>query len=476
MQSRIWATLLALVLMAGCQPDKSTTEVKSPQTNQAALDAGTPKPEPVETPDLGKLTDAGSDTDGAAEAVQEGPYAPISKEALAELQQVRADPEPEELTQGRHYVTSDEYAHYLFRKVIDDMGGVYIGLGTDQNYFLAGWSKPDVMILYDFDQYIVDLHSVYGVLFKRAKTPVEFLELFSTKMETSVVEDIQKAFPDEKTAKKLTKMYTRHRRQILRRLKFTQKTCQLEGVDTFVDNQKQYDHIAGLWREGRVMAVRGDLTKDKTMADIAAWAKKHKQTVRTVYLSNAEYYFPFETGSYRSNISGLPMDEKSLFVHTFPRSKKFYKYVFETGPTYQAWVTSGKVADLRELIRKASRRVEPQFYMMTKMPDGTEPNIDMFKQAEVWAEERKKAIEDPSLATVELTANPNGFLVIDNRRVGVVTPGKIRLKPGKHKIRLKFETGELSEEQEIEVKKGQKLTLEFEPPPANSADMGTPSP
>ena len=40
-------------------------------------------------------------------------------------------------------------------------------------------------------------------------------------------------------------------------------------MPTFLDDQEQYDHIRSLWATGRVLAIRGDLTADQTMLDLA---------------------------------------------------------------------------------------------------------------------------------------------------------------------------------------------------------------
>ena len=80
-----------------------------------------------------------------------------------------------------HYTRSNETRHYLFKSPINEIGGIHVGVGAEQNYIFAGWSKPKVMILMDFDQWIVDLHRAYSVMFAKAETPDAFIELWQKK-------------------------------------------------------------------------------------------------------------------------------------------------------------------------------------------------------------------------------------------------------------------------------------------------------
>lgn len=289
-----------------------------------------------------------------------------------DFQKIRRDPPPEQLTQGHSYLTSDESELYLFKDVVTPRGGLYVGLGTDPNYVFAAWSNAEAAVFMDFDQNVVDLHRVYGAFFLAAKTPAEFLQLWDKTNEAQAHAAID-AF-DAKRAKWLKRIYTQGRKKVLARLIWMRDHWPEKGAQTFVSDQTQYDYCVRLWKEGRVYSVRGDLTKDKTMSDIAKFAKRRGLNITTLYLTNAEYYFTFATGDYVKNITGLPMVDDSVVLHTFPRSQKEYRYIYETGPVYQAWVKSGKVADLRELMQRRAKRVEGQewLFRITKLPNGVD--------------------------------------------------------------------------------------------------------
>ena len=59
---------------------------------------------------------------------------------------------------------------------MDDLKGVLVGVGADQLYMIASWMNPDVLVPLDFDSVIVDLHRIYGVIFKSATNTTEFLD------------------------------------------------------------------------------------------------------------------------------------------------------------------------------------------------------------------------------------------------------------------------------------------------------------
>jgi hypothetical protein len=49
----------------------------------------------------------------------------------------------------------------------------------------------------------------------------------------------------------------------------------------------------------------------------------------------------------------LPYDERSLVLHTKPYDGDYYRYVYQSGLGYQAWLRSGKVRSWCELFAYA---------------------------------------------------------------------------------------------------------------------------
>ncbi len=267
----------------------------------------------------------------------------LSPELREQLRAVRADPPPRTITRGRHYFVSNENQHHLFHRVIADRGGIQVGVGTEQNYLLAGWARPEILVLMDFDEWVVDLNRVYGLLFERARTPDELVELWSYARRQQVLGWIKQRWPEQNTHFKKVRAFNQGQADVHHRLQRLQRRHRSRGIPSFVDDQQHYEVVASLWRQGRVLSVRGDLTQDRTMNDITKFARASALPVRLLYLSNAEDYFKYEAGSFRANMLALPYDERSVVLHTKPYDGDYYRYVYQSGLNYQAWLRSGKV-------------------------------------------------------------------------------------------------------------------------------------
>ena len=115
--------------------------------------------------------------DSCKENSGSGSIGPIPKAWADAFNAVRADPKPDKLTKDSHFFVSDEQRHDLFRQDVKNLGGVFIGLGTDQNYLMAAWARPEVLVPLDFDQMVVNLHFAFRVIFLNAKTKEEARKL-----------------------------------------------------------------------------------------------------------------------------------------------------------------------------------------------------------------------------------------------------------------------------------------------------------
>ncbi len=273
-----------------------------------------------------------------AALAQPAALTPLSAEVRKALEAVRADPPPKSLILNRHYSISNELRQYLYRHKIKPAGGMYIGVGSDQNYVLGGWARPQIMVLFDFDQWIVDLHAIYGLMFVTASNPGELIKLWHHRSRAQVEALIRTPARSKARADRLMKIYKATRRKIYRHLRWIRKEYGKKRVKTFLSSQEQYDHIAALYRTNRVFAVRGDFTGERTLKDLAAFGKRFKIPVRMLYLSNVEFYFTYDKGRYRQNILDLAFGEPSLVLHTVVRTSSRYRYVYHTGQNFQKWM------------------------------------------------------------------------------------------------------------------------------------------
>jgi hypothetical protein len=293
------------------------------------------------------------------------------------LHALRADPPPRAITRQRHYFTSNENQHYLLRDVLADLGGIHMGVGAEQNYLYAGWARSEVVICLDFDQWIAELHWVYGILFEHASSPEELIALWAYREQKRVRGWIQERWPEQKDHWRKLRAFGEARADVEQRLMRLAARHQRLKVASFLTDQGQFDWVRELWRTGRVMPVRGDLTQGTAVKDVAAFARAAGLSLRSLYLSNAEDYFSYDAGHFRDNMLALPFDQRSVIVRTKPYDGHYYEYIYQPGLKFHAWLKSGRVATMCELAR-FSRRAQgasqhKDLYTLLAPPSQKEP-------------------------------------------------------------------------------------------------------
>lgn len=269
-----------------------------------------------------------------------------------------SDPAPPELIRDSHYWISNEDHLELFHGAVKDKGGVYLGVGSDQNYLLGAWARAEVLVLMDFDQSIVDLHRVYRLLFLAAETPEEFLRLWRRESRAEVRRLIQENAGSRFERASLLRAYGTARWAVERRLNRVVAQMAKASLPCFVVDADDYAHIRGLYVGNKVLIARGDLTAERTVAAIGRLTKRAGKKVGVLYLSNAEQYFPYD-GNYRSNMHGLPLDERSVVVRTSGQrgithvKGTYYHYNTQSGSSFLSWLEDAKTRDVRMMLRYA---------------------------------------------------------------------------------------------------------------------------
>lgn len=349
----------------------------------------------VTTPSLAQ------DTNEAAPAkVEPKSEAAASDDKLAGFRKLRRDKPPEAITRDTHYWTGNEDNLQLFHPHVKDLGGVYIGVGTDQNYLMAGWAKSDVLVLMDFDQSIVDIHGVYRAIFKTAKTPEEFLDLWHAKKRKTVRKLVKEEFKKEKRKKwAALKAYGTARWSIYRRLVRIRDQFKDLEMGSFLSDQAQYDHIRKLYLDEKVFRVRGDLTAPRAMRSIGKAAKAADLPVRILYLSNAEQYFTYKR-AFRKNIKALPLDDKSVIIRTSGwrrfksvKGKDYYHYNVQSGPSMLAFVNNRKVIGVANVLKIAPPGEIRGFTVVTETDFAAAQKAAKQRKKEAWKKKQaaKKA-------------------------------------------------------------------------------------
>jgi len=280
------------------------------------------------------------------------------------------DPPPKELGginddfKGRHYTAGDEFRLHLFAPKVKDLGGGYLGVGSDQAYILIGWARSEVAWLTDYDPLVVALHRAYRVFFLHADDAQEFVRLWSADGQNDAVE-LVRAKLQGADAKAAIAAYRASRGLVAVRLAKIRRALKAAGAPCFLDDPAAYDHIRGLYQRDRIRALGANLLADKGIAGVAAAAKALQVQIHTLYLSNAEEYWSY-TPQYRSNILALPLGERALVLRTLSGWKKNgdYCYHVQTAASYLGYLRA-KVWKVFGIMRCGDKSEEASLKLLT---------------------------------------------------------------------------------------------------------------
>lgn len=290
--------------------------------------------------------------------------APVIPPGLGEVARLPSDPAPAKLTNDTHYLVSNERRLDLLREDIAGKGGVYLGVGAAQNYLLAGWAAPSFMVLLDFDQDVVDLHTIHVAFLAHANDGAAFEALWSEASDPTATRLLAVAASDRARAVRLRALYDRARPEIASSLAKTRARFEELGVSNYLDDDAHYAAVATLARTGRIIAKRGDFTEPGVVAALAQALEQAHARLGVLYLSNIEQYFMYGRG-FRDNVEALPMGENTTVLRTLPAKPAGFEYITQRGDHMQAWVRRKDVRSVYRirgmkpgLERPASTRIE----------------------------------------------------------------------------------------------------------------------
>jgi hypothetical protein len=253
-------------------------------------------------------------------------------------------------------------------------GGVYIGVGPEQNFTYIGALQPKIAIIVDIRRQNMILHLWYKALFEISQDRAEFVSrLFARPrppgLDTSTATDSMFALyeslpPDsayfEASFHDVQRQLTRVRglpldTADLAALRHVAEAFYLGGPDIdynfpryraggffargrmptylelmiatdaegvnrgFLGNEPNFRRIKTLHTRNLIIPVVGDFGGPKALRSIAGYLKEHDATVTAVYTSNVEQYL-FQSGDawrrYYENVRTLPLDESSTFIRS----------------------------------------------------------------------------------------------------------------------------------------------------------------
>lgn len=253
-------------------------------------------------------------------------------------------------------------------------GGVYLGVGPDQNFSYMAQQRPALAFILDIRRDNLLQHLLFKALFHEASTRVEYLSLLlgvaapgDAGWETASVDAILEwvsAAPggegsDEASLaweRILERVRTfgltldeadevtlqRFHDEFVRRgldLRFTTlgqpplpffptfgellAARDLSGEEgSYLANHGDFVYLKGLQEANRVVPVVGDLAGDRALRSIGDQVRQRDLVVRAFYVSNVEFYLAGDGtfARFAETVAALPMDDFSVIVRSvFPQ-------------------------------------------------------------------------------------------------------------------------------------------------------------
>lgn len=258
-----------------------------------------------------------------------------------------------------HYVHTNELYHDVYRKYLENRGGGYIGVGSDQNLTLIAWARSDFAWLMDYDPVVVWVNLINRALILHAKTRHEFIALWETKnwpKAQGIVSQEYSKHPDLTSIEMTHKQFAaRLQFHYLKRVQRWRKTW--VPVDySWLHSDKDYGFIRQMFQANRIRVMKGDLLLEKSLTGVGQISHQTQVPIRVVYLSNAEQFWPYPE-QFRKNFRGLFMDKQSIILRTIfttaygaPLDRSWI-YVVQSGQHFQEQLADKKAEKIWHMMK-----------------------------------------------------------------------------------------------------------------------------
>lgn len=255
-----------------------------------------------------------------------------------------------------HYIRSNEPQIALFAPYIKNIGGGYVGVASDQNYSFIAQARSTHAWVFDYDIVVVWTHLLERAVVLASDTPKAFVEAFKgdAAAKTFVRQAVEKAFADEGERARALEIYEVYRPKLYPYFQAQLNDSPSSPGFGWLAFDENYRYIKLLFEQGRLVILKGDLLKERTMTNIGATARKLGIPIRIYYPSNAPECWPLTT-QYRTNVLTLPFDEASVVLQTFsglkigPRQKGHWHYNVQSGLLQQLLLARGGQIAARQL-------------------------------------------------------------------------------------------------------------------------------
>lgn len=249
-------------------------------------------------------------------------------------------------------------------------GGVYLGVGPDQNFTYISAMRPRAVFIVDIRRMAMLQHLMYKALFELSEDRADFLaRLFSRRRPAGIPADatpiqlLEAFYPVAtdsvlywRTLKEIEHHLTKQHgfalsNDDMQAIIFVYTSFSLGGPDItynygqgfggrpnrgmpsfadlmvatdasglnrgFLGTEEQYDTVRDLHLRNLIVPIVGDFAGPKALRAVGEYLRTHNAVVSAIYTSNVEQYLfrdPHKWRQYYDNVATLPLDSASTFV------------------------------------------------------------------------------------------------------------------------------------------------------------------
>jgi hypothetical protein len=254
------------------------------------------------------------------------------------------------------------YVHVI--RMLGPKGGVYIGVGPEQNFSYIARLRPEMAFIVDIRQENRNLHLMYKALFELSADRADFISrLFSRERPADVgpqtaVQDLFTAYATVTPAARLHEANVRLIRERLLDthgfplstddlawIEYTFKAFYSDGPDihygrsrprdapgpsyrvlmtatdvkggshSYLATEERFAFVKDLHARNMIVPIVGDFAGPSAIRRVGDYIRQHEGIVNAFYGSNVEVYLNRErTGAFCGSLATLPYDSRSWFI------------------------------------------------------------------------------------------------------------------------------------------------------------------
>ena len=284
-------------------------------------------------------------------------------------------------------------------------GGVYIGVGPDQNFSYIALARPEMAFMVDIRRGNLLLHLLFRAIFEQAsnrmeylclllgrkapadlaewdRSPVDRIAAYIDKAGPGPVSDLGARIEDfgiPLTKSDLDSIAGFHKRFIAGGLDLRFNTHgrapqayypRFRDLVTardssakpasFLASEDGFRYVKRMQEENRVIPVVGNLAGDQALRGIATYARSRKLNLSAFYTSNVEQYLSRDGDlpKFAENVKAFPRDPSSLIIRSgfgyfgrqFSRGDSYSTQLFQRVDAFAAGWDSGELKSYQAIL------------------------------------------------------------------------------------------------------------------------------